>query len=535
MSQYDDFDVVEEEQPSWYARPIVWVGVVSLVVVVAFVAGIAFSTANRRVAAEPTGQAVAQDATATPTSPAVPGGAAGSEGDATSEATAFPDAPTEGPSATPTETSMPTETPTETPPAACSTAVDDRLSSLYEDGGGREGMGCPQTAASIVWSAWEPFERGSMLWRSDTDRSYAFLDNGSWGVIDATWPGGDVPSRGSPPPGLMAPERGFGYVWSTSDALFNALGWARDSEKGFCALVQNFEQGFLLQSDPTPSCTGENLYNYATAFDWDTLRIIASGSGQGLGAASPAPAAAAEVSAGDGGGGAGGNGSDSDIVVNDDVRSPDNGIFVAQRLGNFTPRLDGDVSEWGGGWSPIAAVSLGRENWQDAADLSGDFQTAWSPNGLLLAVRVVDETYRDGPNGTQMYRGDGLEIHFDRRLGSDFTEADISDDDYQLGLSFGPNFNSLRAYRWYPYNLEEAFRLEGAAVPTERGYQVEALIPWRIFEVNGDGLESGQTFGFNVSINDNDGNAPEQQSVVSASLARTTYDDPTEWGTLVLN
>ena len=289
MSQYDDFDVVEETQPNWYARPIVWVGIISLLVVVAFVAGIAFSTANRRVAAEPTGQAVAQDATATPTplgAPSVPGDAAGGEGDGAGEATASPGAPTEAPSATPTEISSPTATATEIPPAACPASVDDRLILLYEDGGGQARMGCPQGGANIVWSAWEPFERGSMLWRSDTDRSYAFLDNGSWGVIDATWPGGDVPSRGDPPPGLTAPERGFGYVWSTSDALFNALGWARDGEKGFCALVQNFEQGFLLQSDPTPSCTGENLYNYATASDWNTLRIIASGSGQGLGAAS---------------------------------------------------------------------------------------------------------------------------------------------------------------------------------------------------------------------------------------------------------
>ncbi len=511
MSQYNDFDVVEEEQPSWYARPIVWVGVITLLVVVAFVAGIAVSTANRRVAP---GEVAVLEPTATPTQPA----------DAAGEATASAGTPTGSPSATPTESPTPTTTPTETPAPDCPTAVDDRLSPLHERAGGRDVLGCAQSSAGIVWSAWEPFERGSMLWRSDTDRSYAVLDSGDWGVIDATWPGGDVPSRGDPPPGLTAPERGFGYVWSTSDTLFNQLGWARDSEKGFCALVQNFESGFLLQSDPTPSCTPDNLYNQATDGSWQPLQIIAPGNGQVFGAS---PSAVPVAKNG------GQNNSDAgDPIINDDARPAGQGIFVAQPFNN--PRLDGDVSEWGGSWTPITTVSLGPENWREASDLSGDFQAAWSANGLLLAVRVTDEAYRSGPDGSQMYFGDGLEIHFDRNLGTDLGESTISDDDYQIGLSFGPNFNNLRAYRWYPYDLEAAFRVEGAAVQTERGYQVEVLIPWRIFEVDGNSLRSGQTFGFNVSINDNDGDAPAQQSVVSASPARTTYDDPTQWGTLVL-
>jgi hypothetical protein len=41
-------------------------------------------------------------------------------------------------------------------------------------------------------------------------------------------------------------------------------------------------------------------------------------------------------------------------------------------------------------------------------------------------------------------------------------------------------------------------------------------------------------FGFNVSVNDNDGDVPAQQTVISSSPARTTYNNPTEWGTLAL-
>jgi len=44
----------------------------------------------------------------------------------------------------------------------------------------------------------------------------------------------------------------------------------------------------------------------------------------------------------------------------------------------------------------------------------------------------------------------------------------------------------------------------------------------------------GQSFGFNVSINDNDSTSFAQQTVLSVSPRRTTFDNPTQWGTLVL-
>ncbi len=79
-------------------------------------------------------------------------------------------------------------------------------------------------------------------------------------------------------------------------------------------------------------------------------------------------------------------------------------------------------------------------------------------------------------------------------------------------------------------NDEKRQRAEGE----EQGYDVEVLIPWSIWELPPDKTTPGATFGFNVSISDNDGEVADQQTVLSASPARPTYDDPTEWGTLVL-
>ncbi len=122
-----------------------------------------------------------------------------------------------------------------------------------------------------------------MLWRSDTDRAYSFSNDGNWSVIDTSWDGQPAPSRGVPPAGLTAPERGFGYAWATNDALFSSLGWARDSEKGFCARVQDFDNGFAVQSEAVASCTPDNLFNHAAAGGWTPIILEAGNNGRWIG------------------------------------------------------------------------------------------------------------------------------------------------------------------------------------------------------------------------------------------------------------
>ena len=101
--------------------------------------------------------------------------------------------------------------------------------------------------AQLIWAAWQTFERGYMLWRSDTDEAYAFIEGTPrrWLAIDERWDGSAVIGRGNPPAGLLTPERGFGYVWGLRDGLFSGLGWAEASEKGFCALVTQNPTGTL--------------------------------------------------------------------------------------------------------------------------------------------------------------------------------------------------------------------------------------------------------------------------------------------------
>lgn len=183
--------------------------------------------------------------------------------------------PTASPSATPTPT--PTSTPTSTPtptltpePPPCAVPVDPDLAPAWDQGQ----LGCPTTPASITWAAWQPFERGHMLWRDDADLVYVLHfkngtkdSTGDWKLIVDKWDGVTDPDGIglSPPPGLYEPIRGFGWVWRNFlDGPTAEIGWAREEEKGFCAKVQPFEQGLILQSNTVEFCHPDSLYNWAT-------------------------------------------------------------------------------------------------------------------------------------------------------------------------------------------------------------------------------------------------------------------------------
>jgi hypothetical protein len=316
-------------------------------------------------------------------------------------------------------------------------------------------LGCATGEVAIVWGAWQPFERGAMLWRSDNDEAYVLFGDGRWLPIEEGWNGEPPSGRGEPPANRVAPERGFGWVWSTRDDVFQQIGWATDREKGFCAAIQQFERGFLLRSSDVPSCTPDGLYNHAAQPDWRELALAVHENGwRGSDSViAPAPTAAVASAA---------------------QRPSAQGRFTAARL---EPLLDGSFDEWPGAWMDLPAVVFGEDNWAGADDLAARFQVGWGTTGLYVALQVTDDAYRAGPVGSDMWQGDGLEVNFDRELTQDYADPTISTDDFQIGLSYGPEFGVLSGYRWLPFDRESALTLPAAVVVTAGGYNVEALIP----------------------------------------------------------
>ena len=479
-----------------------WVGAILLVGLFAFAVGLAVATLTDRL-----GSGVGPTEVSTATIPA------GQTGTATELAAGV----TATASSTPTPT--PKSTPTPTPTRSCPISPPAELARAYEP----QALGCPASDATVVWSAWEPFERGAMLWRSDTDRAYVIFEDGTWSPINAKWEGQEVPRRGDPPPGLSNPERGFGFAWATDDFLFQRLGWAVAPEKGFCALIQPFERGFALASVASETCTPDNLYNHVYDSDWQQLTFSVAESGAWRGIVGPFSTQVTtpetlpqpEATAG------------ANLL-----RPAQNGIFVAMQ--GRPVNLDGSLDDWPGSWIPLSAVIQGLEYDTGSADISGEFQLLWAPEGLYLAARIKDDIFRPGPDGSDLWQGDGLEVQFDRQLAIDFPITQANEDDIQLGLSYGPGPQELRGYQWLPFALEGRFDSAGAVQVSSGGYTVEALLPWPLFGVRSMEIVPGAAFGFNVSVNDNDRDRPAQETVLSASPARTTHDNPVEWGTLLL-
>jgi hypothetical protein len=102
---------------------------------------------------------------------------------------------------------------------------------------------CPLTQDTI-WAAYEPFERGHMVWRSDTQQIYVLHADGSYETYEDTWHEGDpVEIPGSPPSGFYAPLRGFGNLYASQPGLRERLGWATAPEEGYTMRLETIRGG----------------------------------------------------------------------------------------------------------------------------------------------------------------------------------------------------------------------------------------------------------------------------------------------------
>ena len=102
---------------------------------------------------------------------------------------------------------------------------------------------CPLTQDHI-WAAYEPFEHGHMIWRSDTREIYVLYDDGSYETFTDTWQEGDpVELSGNPPSGLYAPVRGFGNLYASQPQVRGRLGWATAPEAGYTLLIETTPGG----------------------------------------------------------------------------------------------------------------------------------------------------------------------------------------------------------------------------------------------------------------------------------------------------
>lgn len=110
-------------------------------------------------------------------------------------------------------------------------------------------LGCAVESGKSTWAAFQPFERGSMLWRQDTQEIDVLHDDGTWRAYEDTWDESQPTHDPDlvPPAGLYQPMRGFGKVWREQPGVEAGIGWATEGESGLEAVIQVFNYGLLLK------------------------------------------------------------------------------------------------------------------------------------------------------------------------------------------------------------------------------------------------------------------------------------------------
>jgi hypothetical protein len=188
---------------------------------------------------------------------------AAGEGEPTDAAGEEPPAEPTAPPATPTPSATPLPPPTPLPtyvpaaltgePPADRYLPATRFAAAWQADPERSqavGWALEPEAASVAVVT-QPFERGVMIWRSDTEQIYALWNRDGvqqWRAFTDTFQEGE-PERDpalAAPSGFRQPERGFGKIWRQNPELREALGWGLLREAQDEAQIQAFERGLMI-------------------------------------------------------------------------------------------------------------------------------------------------------------------------------------------------------------------------------------------------------------------------------------------------
>ena len=104
--------------------------------------------------------------------------------------------------------------------------------------------GCPQEAPLAINAIYQQFERGQMIWLSNSGQIIVLFDDSpdnideetpAWTVLPDTFVEGQPQEDPNinPPEGFLEPIRGFGNAWRQNESVRDRLGWAITQETGY--------------------------------------------------------------------------------------------------------------------------------------------------------------------------------------------------------------------------------------------------------------------------------------------------------------
>ncbi|HUS15770.1 MAG TPA: protein kinase [Chloroflexia bacterium] len=203
------------------------------------------------------------------------------------------------------------------------------------------------------------------------------------------------------------------------------------------------------------------------------------------------------------------------------------------------PTVDGKLDDWTGAstW-PAAYRVTDLPGATGPADLSAQFLIGYDATNFYLGAVVTDNIHVQNAKtrGTELWKGDDIELWFDTNLAGDFSldpgNQGTLKDDFQLGFSPG-DFAGLAAesVMFVPKGADAAgLGIQVAATPrAPAGYTLEARVPWAALHM---AAPSGGAIGFCASAGDNDVRNTAQQQHMVSTCRRMKWNQPTTFANL---
>ncbi len=121
---------------------------------------------------------------------------------------------------------------------------------------------CPERPSGSTNGAKQRFQNGSMFWAAATDKIYVHLFNGASQIFVDNFDESTMPIDSCPDVTVPSnkPDRGFGLVWCTQDAIRSALGDPIEGPSGYSSFVQRSRlPGRLVEFIRIGNSTGSHI------------------------------------------------------------------------------------------------------------------------------------------------------------------------------------------------------------------------------------------------------------------------------------
>jgi len=178
-----------------------------------------------------------------------------------------------------------------------------------------------------------------------------------------------------------------------------------------------------------------------------------------------------------------------------------------------------------------------EETWDDAPTFAidnvaigsrpSDFDGYWRGlfNGTSMYILVeVSDTSLNNDSGTEWWNDDAVELYMD---GDNSKNSSYDgENDFQLGFRWNDDEVNVGGN-----SVSNISGIKFTQYQTNSGYNLEVKIPWNTIGVN---PEVGDTIGFDVAVDDDDGGGSRDAQIVSISSSDQLWADPSLFGEVKL-